>query len=69
MRRSKVVQIIPSTGWMLRFKEEDGKITTTRSVCIALLEDGEVHFMDADNLGVIDICDDIENFVGVFYVS
>lgn len=61
----KVIQLIPAQGWFIRYREEDGSITRSPAVCIALFNDGDMQFMDTDSGGFIDTCVDVSNFVSV----
>lgn len=63
--QSKPIQVIPANGWFAYYKLDDGPLEKSRIVCIALYDDGDIHFMDVDDSGFIDKIDSAHNLRGV----
>lgn len=63
----KVISIMPADGWYAIYREEGEKPGTypVKIVCVALYDDGDIRFMEADDDGTIDNL--AGNCVGVKY--
>lgn len=51
MKEAKIIQIIPVNGVYGVFKDENGEFLTP-IVCAALLDNGEVRYLDSDSDGI-----------------
>ena len=53
--KDRILQIIPADGWRARFREEDGRITSSRIACFALVEVSEPDGTTTEDVRAIDI--------------
>lgn len=67
MSASKIIQIIPADGWYAYYLQDDGPSCRCKIACLALTDDGEILFMDADDSGFVDDCTKASNFAYVRY--
>lgn len=64
--RNHIVQIIPAPADMLvKYKEDDGRISQWKPLCLALMQNGEVRIVDMDADGLEDFADEAANFEGI----
>ena len=61
MSESKIIQIIPAIGVRSVYKVGDTEIRGVVNA-IALDEDGYVHFLESDNIGIFDDPSEMSNF-------
>jgi hypothetical protein len=64
----KIIQIIPAPqNLYLEYENEDNpkRPITTKAVCLALTDQGEIYLMDIDREGWIDKADSVANFKGI----
>ena len=69
MKRSdrRIVTIIPADGWYAVYGERGSSGDKSKIACIALFDDGEIEFMDADSEGYIDRITGVSNLLCVRY--
>ncbi|EJR55401.1 hypothetical protein P4388_25665 [Bacillus thuringiensis] len=63
----KIIQIIPAPADLNTVYQnyETGELITSRTLCLALTDEGEVHLMDIDDSGLVDVAEAASNFKGI----
>ncbi|MBG9937446.1 pathogenicity island protein [Bacillus tropicus] len=63
----KIIQIIPAPADLNTVYQdcETGELITSRTLCLALTDEGEVHLMDIDDSGWVDVAEAATNFKGI----
>ncbi|MGH0943460.1 hypothetical protein ACQVTS_19635 [Bacillus mycoides] len=63
----KIIQIIPApTDLNTVYQDcETGELIISRTLCLALTDKGEVHLMDIDDSGWVDVAEVATNFEGI----
>ncbi|CUB52381.1 hypothetical protein BN2127_JRS10_01798 [Bacillus subtilis] len=63
----KIIQIIPAPADLHTVYQdcETGERITARALCLALTDEGEIHVMDIDNSGWVDVAEMATNFKGI----
>ncbi|PEQ29034.1 hypothetical protein CN467_29045 [Bacillus cereus] len=63
----KIIQIIPAPTDLNAVYQDckTGELITARTLCLALTDEGEVHLMDIDNSGLVDVAEAATNFKGI----
>ena len=65
-RKTRIVHIIPATGWVCVYKDGNSNIES-EAACFALHEDGEIVLMDISSDGEVAAADEAENFVRCYF--
>ena len=63
--QSDIIQIIPATGWLLWYIDEQDKLYSEAMPAWALCRDGTIKAQSADAMGYVDHATDDTNFVAV----
>ncbi|MES1054370.1 hypothetical protein FOA24_37375 [Bacillus thuringiensis] len=63
----KIIQIIPAPADLTTVYQdcETGELMKSRTLCLALTDEGEVHLMDIDDSGWIEVAETATNFKGI----
>ncbi|HHL0974673.1 TPA: pathogenicity island protein [Bacillus cereus] len=63
----KIIQIIPAPVDLHTVYQdcETGELMKSRTLCLALTDEGEVYIMDIDDSGWIDVAEAATNFKGI----
>ena len=64
----RIVTIIPADGWYAFYGEKGCSGEKSKIACMALFDDGEIEFMDADSDGVIDRIAGVLNLLCVKHI-
>lgn len=63
----KIIQVIPAPEGMFATYDDEGKKISSKVICIALTNHGQVMIMDADNSGLVEDVMEAVNFNGFEY--